>query len=217
MGITCSRGVPRSSGVAGTLNASPCQRSHLGPLPGTFALYTVIRAVKPIYSDVISRHSPAGRARWTLEATNLSPWCRLPGSPLFGPFFVVPDHPSAPRPLVRFGPASVGHNVDSFTFFVSHPGSTGSKNTITGDLGILDAAGRYFRHSSVSVSNGESQRVTPSVRPRTFDSVYFTLSVSLAALVDASAYGGIEISYIGGYKTNPLVELFNEFGSDKGT
>lgn len=171
----------------------------------------------PIISDVISRHSPIGSVKWNLQAQNVAPWCRLPGSPFFGSFFLMPNHPDSDKVFVKYGPFQLRHDIDSFSYFVSSAGKRPHQNKINVDLGILGGGGNYFNHSRLCLSHGESQSLTLSFDPQESRNLYLTFGVSFQDFADPSNYGGIEITYLIGYKRNPLVELFNRMGSDKGT
>jgi hypothetical protein len=173
--------------------------------------------VTTIRSNIISRHSRNGSALWRLEAENLAPWCRIPGSPFFQGFFLMPNHPNAPKVFVRFGPFDVGPDIDAFSYLVSRPGKQAHRNTINVDLGILEAGGSYFSHSQLCLSWAEAKPVTLSFDPRESRNVYLTFSVSFRDFVDTTTYGGIEVRYLVGHKWNRLTELFNRVGTDKGT
>jgi hypothetical protein len=171
----------------------------------------------PIISNVMSSHTPKGTARWGLQAQNLAPWCRLPGSPFFGNFFLMPNHPNSDKVLVTFGPFKLRYDIDSFSYFVSSKASKSHNNTLNVDLGILGDSGNYFNHSRLCLSYKESKATTISFNSQESKSLYLTFGVSFQDFYEGSAYGGIEIKYMIGFKQNPLIELFNQMGSDKGT
>lgn len=171
----------------------------------------------PIPSNVISRHTLSGSVRWSLQAQNLAPWCRLPGSPLFGNFYLMPNHPHSGKGMVTFGPLVLNQDIDTFCYFISSIGSKSHNNILNVDLGIIGAGGDYFNHSRLCLVYGESKSVIIPFDSLESQSIYLTFGVSFQDFVDKSAYGGIDIRYIIGYKRNPLVELFNRTGSDKGT
>lgn len=156
-------------------------------------------------------------SRCKVEAENVSAWCRIPGSPFFDGLFLMPNHPSAGKVVVRFGAFDIGDGIDAFSYSVSSWGRRPHRNTINTDIGILDAGGAYFNHSRLCLACGEARSQTLTFASKESRKVHLTFGVGFGDFVDPLTYGGIEIRNVIGFKTNPLVELFDQMGSDKGT
>ncbi len=171
----------------------------------------------PIRSNIISKHSLGRHSLCTVEAQNISAWCRIPGSPFFDGLFLMPNHPSVAKVAVKFGPFSLADGIDAFSCCVSSSGRSKHRNIIKADLGILDAGGVCFNRSKPRLACGEAQSLTLPFEPQESGDVYLTFGTEFDELVDKATYGGIEIRNIIGFKRNALVELFDRLGSDKGT
>ena len=170
-----------------------------------------------IPSNILSRQSLSGAWRSRVEADNLPAWSRLPGSPFVGGFSLMPTPPGAGAAVVRYGPYELKGGIDAFSYVVSSPAQRPHSNVIDIDVGLLDAGARDFQHATLSLGAGDERSLTLPLDRAVSSRVYLTFAVSFRHFANNGAYGGVDVRSVIGFPRNPLVDLFNQAGSDKGT
>jgi len=155
--------------------------------------------------------------RWNVKAYNLNAWCRVPGSPFDAGLSLVPNPPDFEAVSVTYGPVELPDLVDTFTIFFISPGRPGHTHTLRVDTQILDGADNRLAEESTCLAAGQ-QQVSSLTFPHSAGSgIQLKHTVSFAHFTGGNVYGGVRVPYVVAYEGNPLVDLFNAAGSDKGT
>jgi hypothetical protein len=157
------------------------------------------------------------RYRWTLRASNLNAWCRVPGSAFAAGLTLVPNPPDALPCSVTYGPVELPEYVDTVTIFFVSKGQPEHRHTLRVDTVILSAEDEPLTETSICLASGE-QAVSTLTFARLRDSgIQLRHTMSFARFTGGDVYGAVEVPYVLAYERNPLVDLFNAAGSDKGT
>lgn len=167
-------------------------------------------------STVLSRHTSGLRGRWVVEARNANAWCGIPGNPFAPGFLLVPNPPALPPVTVEFGPFELPRGIDTFTFFAVSDRAI-HRNTLEVGIAILDGYRKMMASSTSCLRHGDEACSTLTLGDLQGAPIRLSFSISFHELVDASRFGTVEIRYALGYARNPLSDLFNAAGSDKGT
>jgi hypothetical protein len=168
-------------------------------------------------STVLSRHTSAMRHRWNLEARNASAWCRIPGSPFAPGFILFPNPPDLPAVTAEFGPFDLPGGVDTFTFFAASRQRAAHPNTLNVEIAILDGSKTTLARSNSLLQHEDEACLTLTMDAPAGTAIHLSFTVSFEDFLDRSVPGAVEILYGLGYERNPLNDLFNASGSDKGT
>jgi hypothetical protein len=170
-----------------------------------------------LQSRVLSRHASGMRYRWGVEARNINAWCMIPGSPFAPGFLLRPNAPDLPPVAVEFGPFRLPTGIDTFTFLVGSDQPAEHRNALNAEIAIIDPSRRTLARSISRLEWGDGSCSTLTIDGATNKAVRLHFGVTFDELVDPSRYGTIDIRYVLGYQRNPLADLFNAAGSDKGT
>jgi hypothetical protein len=168
-------------------------------------------------STIVSRETLGEKPRWNIEAFNLNRWCKLPGSPFSERFFLLPNRARAEQVSVTFGPLELPDDVDTFTFIFVGQKRQQRCNNIDVEVSILGSSEECLARSCVHLYHGDKKALTLRFRRQEQEEVHFRFCVSYDDFLDTCVDCGVTVAYIVGYKPNPLVDLFNRMGSDKGT
>ena len=164
----------------------------------------------------ISRHSAGTNFRWSIQGHNVNSWCQIPGNPFMGGFVLQPNTPGRDPVSVVYGPVLLPASFDTATVFLTCRGRPHTNvlklrtQVLDGSLGVLSEADVLIRHEGDEV-------VTLRFEPPQSRHVGLRFTASFDDFSAGPIYGNIRLPYIVVYNNNPLVELFNVFGSDKGT
>jgi hypothetical protein len=168
-------------------------------------------------TGILSKNFLRGLRPANIEAKNVSPWCRIPASAFSPGFVLYPNYPKGEPAFVTFGPIELPEHIDTLGFFFSSVIGVEHPNAINADVTISDNARRCVAQSRLCLSFADRKPLTLQINGREGGKIYITISASFQCFVDPEKYGGISLDSIVGYQRNPLVELFNDVGSDKGT
>lgn len=170
------------------------------------------------------RSRPLSRAtvaadRCNVEGGHLNARCRIPGSP-FSPGLVLASNAPGYEPVtVRFGPLQlpVGEDIDTFSFIYGSDGLGKHTGKLNAEIQVLTGSGWCLAQSRGLLACGEEQASTLSFDARGASRVYLSFAVSLLHDDDPADRAHVDFRSVLGYHMNPLVELLNSAGSDKGT
>jgi hypothetical protein len=165
---------------------------------------------------VLSRDAVGVPGPMRVSGENLNAWSRIPGAPLSGDFILVPNEPDGGVLSVTFGPFEVPSQIDTFTFVCASHAEPRSRNMLRLEASVADEAGVELGRAGAAIPSGEERAVTvrfPGGRPQ----VCLTVSALFDDLVVPQKHERLYIRYALGYRSNELVELFNQTGTDKGT
>jgi hypothetical protein len=166
-------------------------------------------------TEVVSPHRPHVQRPSTAVVSGANRWSRFPGSPFSDPIVLVPNHPAHEPAAVRYGPLELPDGVDTLTFLVECR-ALRNRNTI--EVGLEVAAGGSELAAATRVlTHGASDAVTLKLDGPPADPVTIGIRVRFASFVDEERYGSVHVRYVLGYASNPLNDLLNALGSDKGT
>lgn len=166
---------------------------------------------------VLSRHSLADHLRFDLRAQNLNAWCRVPGSPFTGALVLQPNPTTLPPVEVAFAPVRLPDGFDTFTFFVQDSGRPPHEHTLTLEIRALSADGDVLAASETHLTSGSETIVTLPFASAPGPKVGCSFRVEFEHFAGGTAYGSARLRYMLAYERNPLVEMCNIVGSDKGT
>jgi hypothetical protein len=165
----------------------------------------------------LSRHTAGTRYRWNIRACNLNAWCRVPGSPFAAGLILVPNPPNLEPVSVTYGPVELPGSVDTVTIFFDSKGQSEHEHTLKIQTEILDGALDPLAKASVCLAAGEQAVASVTFAPPPGGASQLRYTLFFAHFNGGAAYGGVEVPYVLAYERNPLVDLFNTAGSDKGT
>jgi hypothetical protein len=168
-------------------------------------------------STIVSRETLGEKPRWNIEAFNLNRWCKLPGSPFSEKFFLLPNRARTEQVSVTFGPLALPDDVDTFTFIFVGQKRPQRCNNIDVEVSILGSSEECLARSCVHLYHRDKKALTLRFRRHEQAEVHFRFCVSYDDFLDTCVDCGVTVAHIVGYKPNPLVDLFNRMGSDKGT
>ncbi len=163
----------------------------------------------------LSRHTGGTRYRWNVRACNLNAWCRVPGSPFAAGLILVPNPPNFEPVSVTYGPVELPGSVDTVTIFFLSKGQPEHGHTLQVETEILDRAQDPLAKASICLVAGEQSVTSLTFSPGSGSRLRYALW--FARFTGGEVYGGMEVPYVLAYQRNPLVDLFNAAGSDKGT
>jgi hypothetical protein len=167
--------------------------------------------------QALSRHTGANTRRCDLVAQNLNAWCRVPGSPFADGLLLLRNHPDAGHVSVRFGPIELPPGVDAIVCLFTSPPRPEHANRLGLAVQVSDGSSIPLAHSRISLGHGERGAVAPSFDPPRDGRVHLRLDLTFDHFAGGPAYGSVNMRYALAYEGNPLVDLFNDAGSDKGT
>lgn len=167
--------------------------------------------------QVLSRESSGQRFRWGLHGENLNAWCRLPGNPFTHPVMLLPNPPTLDDVSVTFGPVKLPEGFDTFTILLRGAARPPHAHVLRLEIAVRDTDGEVIAEAVHSLPCGTG--ATSTLRfGRVSDSlVSLAFRIGFEHFDGGETFGGVRIYYMLAYKTNPLVELCNTAGSDKGT
>jgi hypothetical protein len=168
-------------------------------------------------STIVSRETLGEKPRWNIEASNLNRWCKLPGSPFSEGFFLRPNRAQGEQVSVTFGTLALPDDVDTFTFIFVGQKRPQRCNNIDVEVSILGSSEECLARSCVRLYHGAKRALTLRFRRQDQEEVRFRFCVSYDDFLDTCVHCGVTVASIVGCKPNPLVDLFNRMGSDKGT
>jgi hypothetical protein len=168
-------------------------------------------------SAIMARETLGEVQRWNIQASNLNRWCRLPGSPFSEGFFLRPNRGQDEQVSVTFGPLELPDDVDTFTFVLVGQKKPQRCNNMDVEVSILGNCEECLARSRVRLYHGDKKALTLRFGRREQEEVHFKFCALYDDCFDACVDCGVTVAFIVGYKPNPLVDLFNRMGSDKGT
>ena len=165
----------------------------------------------------LSRHTGANDSRFDVVAQNLNAWCRVPGSPFADGLLLVPNHPAAGQVSVRFGPLELTPRADTIDCLFASLPRPEHENRLGVALQVSDSTSTPLAQSRVTLGSGERGAATLRFDPAQDGRVHLRVDVAFEHFAGGPAYGNVTMRYMVAYERNPLVDLFNATGSDKGT
>lgn len=164
----------------------------------------------------LSRHTRGRNIRWDVQGHNLNAWCQFPGNPFMGQFVLMPNGPDNDPVSVVYGPAHFPPEIDTLTVFPSCQGRT-HRNAIELCVEVLDGSHTCIAQGRTVIHHGEDPFATVHFQSPPSGRVALRFTARFDRFDDPSQYGNVRIPYVVAYAANPLVDLFNRSGSDKGT
>lgn len=166
---------------------------------------------------VLSRQTSGADYRFDIRGENLNAWCRVPGNPFTGSLVLLPNPVALPPVAVIFGPIDLPEGFDTFTFFLRSPGDPPHEHTLALEVQALDAADRVLADATLHLTSDSRATLTlPFVTPPD-PKVAFAFRLGFENFAGGTTYGSVRLSSMLAYERNPLVEICNTAGSDKGT
>ena len=169
-----------------------------------------------IVPRALSRHAGGLNLRWGLQALNTNAWSNMPGNPFAGQFVLQPNSPDDDAISVIYGPVRFPTGIDALTVFIAGAGRP-HENVLCHEIEVLDPAHRTMAAAQTEVRHGEEPVATVRFDLPPSGRIFLRFTVEFSEFVSGSAYGSVRLHYMTAYRHNPLVELFNGAGSDKGT
>lgn len=169
------------------------------------------------HSAIVARETLGEGLRWNIQASNLNRWCRLPGSPFSDGFFLRPSRTQGEPVSVTYGPLELPDDVDTFTFIFVGRARPQRCNDIDVEVSIFGSSEECLARSCARLYPGDKKALTLRFRRQGQEEIHFRFRASYDDFLDTRVDCGVTVAYIVGYKPNPLVDLFNRMGSDKGT
>jgi hypothetical protein len=166
---------------------------------------------------VLSRHSDAHQLRFAVRGENLNVWCRVPGSPFAGTLALVPNPTTLPPVAVTFGPVSLPEDFDTITLFIRSPGGPRHDNTLALETQALDADSQVLATTTTQLAGGALATISLRFAPPADRKVALRLALAFEHYAGGNVYGSIRLPDLLAYESNPLVEMSNRAGTDKGT
>lgn len=166
---------------------------------------------------VFSLHTDATAHRCNVQAFNLNSWCRVPGTPFAPGLVLLPNPPGTDRVSVIFGPIALSGELDTITCLLVSPDQPAHDNRLGVDIEVLDSAHGALARSRTRLGSGSRDSPTLTFPHGERDRVHLRIGVSFSHFAGGPAFGSVRLHYAVAYQVNPLVDLFNAAGSDKGT
>lgn len=164
---------------------------------------------------VVSRDTGGGQYRWHVRGWNLNAWCVVPGSPL-QEIRLLPNSPLSGQVHLQYEPVELP-DVDTLTLFVVSEAPTPTPNQLAVEVGMGHRSAGSAATTRVVLGHGDERAITLPIDYREGTDIRLTLGVSFDSFIDSSTYGHVSVRYAVAYRRNRLNDLFNTYGSDKGT
>ena len=165
----------------------------------------------------LSRHSGGTRIRFPVAAVNAGAWCHFPANPMMGQFVLQPNRVGDDAACVLYGPVKLPIDADAVTVFLECTSGRVHGNTLALEVEVVDAAGKTLGTSRRSLRHGEEAVSTTCFSAPRSRRVGFRFTAEFDDYGPDRGHGSARIHYAVLYKRNPLNDLFNAVGSDKGT
>ncbi|MDQ3662405.1 MAG: hypothetical protein M3454_15385 [Actinomycetota bacterium] len=169
-----------------------------------------------VSTRVISRHTQAIRMRFDVRANNLNAWCRLPGNPFAAGLTLMPNAPQQAPVAVSFGPLLFPDEIDTLTCLLYTQAAREHPNRVSAVAEILSGEEILDRAEATLGWQGDAV-LSLNLKPTAGGHSQLRLGVDLETDTGDDVFPGVSLCYLLAYANNPLAELCNAVGSDKGT
>jgi len=130
---------------------------------------------------------------------------------------LVSNPPDLEPVSITYGPVELPEPLDTITIFLASAAQPEHEHTLKLQTEILDTADGVLADAEVRLIAGEQAVSSLTFSGPPGSGIQIRLALSFARFVGGKVYGRVELPYVLAYRRNPLVDLFNAAGSDKGT
>ncbi len=154
--------------------------------------------------------------RFDVRANNLNAWCRLPGNPFAAGLTLMPNAPQQAPVAVSFGPLLFPDEIDTLTCLLYTQAAREHPNRVSAVAEILSGEEILDRAEATLGWQGDAV-LSLNLKPTAGGHSQLRLGVDLETDTGDDVFPGVSLRYLLAYANNPLAELCNAVGSDKGT